>query len=107
MNREFVCFTIISGVISFCYNVVMIVVPLRMTDHGMNYAMVGTAMSAVAVGLMIIKLLIGLGEAPLTISATSPNQTFFIFSLKHPCVCVCVCTATRVSGLSKFNNAFL
>ena len=80
MNREFVCFTIISGVISFCYNVVMIVVPLRMTDHGMNYAMVGTAMSAVAVGLMIIKLLIG------HLSDRLGTRRFILTSLAGLCV---------------------
>lgn len=59
INKEFVGFTIISGMISFCFNVVMIVIPLRMVDHGLSYSMIGGAMSAVAIGLMVIKLLIG------------------------------------------------
>ena len=58
----------------------MIVVPLRMTDHGMNYAMVGTAMSAVAVGLMIIKLLIG------HLSDRLGTRRFILTSLAGLCV---------------------
>lgn len=58
-DREFIGFTLISGLISFGYNVVMTVIPLRMTDHGLSYSKIGGAMSAVAVGLMVIKLLIG------------------------------------------------
>ena len=58
-NREFIGFTLISGLISFGYNVVMTVIPLRMVDHGLSYSKIGSAMSAVAIGLMIIKLLIG------------------------------------------------
>lgn len=59
INREFIGFTLISGLISFGYNVVMTVIPLRMTDHGLSYGKIGGAMSAVAIGLMVIKLLIG------------------------------------------------
>lgn len=59
INREFIGFTLISGLISFGYNVVMTVIPLRMTDHGLSYGKIGSAMSAVAIGLMVIKLLIG------------------------------------------------
>lgn len=59
INTEFVAFTIISGLISFSFNVVMIVIPLRMTDHGLSYSMIGGAMSAVAIGLLVIKLVIG------------------------------------------------
>lgn len=58
-NREFIGFTLISGLISFGYNVVMTVIPLRMVDHGLSYSKIGSAMSAVAIGLMVIKLLIG------------------------------------------------
>lgn len=49
----------VSGLISFGFNVVMIVIPLRMTDHGLSYSRIGGAMSAVAVGLMAVKLIIG------------------------------------------------
>ncbi len=59
ISREFIGFTLISGLISFGYNVVMTVIPLRMTDHGLGYGMIGGAMSAVAIGLMVIKLMIG------------------------------------------------
>lgn len=59
VNREFIGFTLISGLISFGYNVVMTVIPLRMVDHGLSYSKIGSAMSAVAIGLMVIKLLIG------------------------------------------------
>ena len=55
INREFIGFTLISGLISFGYNVVMTVIPLRMTDHGLSYGKIGSAMSAVAIGLMVIK----------------------------------------------------
>ena len=37
----------------------MTVIPLRMVDHGLSYSKIGRAMSAVAIGLMVIKLLIG------------------------------------------------
>lgn len=56
---EAVGFAILSGLISFFYNVVMIVVPLRMSDHGLPYAVVGGAMSAVSIGLIVVKLAIG------------------------------------------------
>lgn len=59
INREFIGFTLISGLISFGYNVVMTVIPLRMSDHGLSYGKIGSAMSAVAIGLMVIKLVIG------------------------------------------------
>lgn len=59
INREFIGFTLVSGLISFGYNVVMTVIPLRMTDHGLSYGKIGSAMSAVAIGLMVIKLIIG------------------------------------------------
>lgn len=52
-------FAILTGLISFFYNVVMIVVPLRMSDHGLPCAVAGGAMSAVAIGLILVKLLIG------------------------------------------------
>lgn len=59
IDREFIGFTLISGLISFGYNVVMTVIPLRMSDHGQSYGRIGSAMSAVAIGLMVIKLVIG------------------------------------------------
>lgn len=59
INKEFISFTLISGLISFGYNVVMTVIPLRMVDHGLSYSKIGSAMSAVAIGLMVIKLMIG------------------------------------------------
>ena len=37
----------------------MTVIPLRMSDHGQSYGRIGSAMSAVAIGLMVIKLVIG------------------------------------------------
>ena len=56
---EFAAFTLISGLISFSYNVVMTVIPLRMADRGLGYDRIGGAMSAVAVGLLAVKLVIG------------------------------------------------
>lgn len=56
---EFTAFTMISGLISFSYNVVMTVIPLRMADRGLGYDRIGGAMSAVAVGLLVVKLVIG------------------------------------------------
>lgn len=59
INREFIGFTIVSGLISFGYNAVMIIIPLRMADHGLSYGKIGSALSAVAIGLLVIKLIIG------------------------------------------------
>ena len=56
---EFTAFTMISGLISFSYNVVMTVIPLRMADRGLGYDRIGGAMSAVAVGLLVVKLVFG------------------------------------------------
>ena len=56
---EFLVFTLVSALISFGYNVVMTVIPLRMADRGLGYGEIGGVMSAVAVGLMVIKLAVG------------------------------------------------
>lgn len=59
VNVEFIGFTILSGMIYFSNNVVMTIIPLRMVDGGLSYGMIGTVMSAVAVGLLVIKILTG------------------------------------------------
>ena len=59
VNVEFIGFTILSGMIYFSNNVVMTIIPLRMADGGLSYGMIGTVMSAVAVGLLVIKILTG------------------------------------------------
>lgn len=56
---EFLVFTLVSALISFGYNVVLTVIPLRMADRGLGYGEIGGVMSAVAVGLMVIKLAVG------------------------------------------------
>ena len=56
---EFFFFFFVSALISFGYNVVMTVIPLRMADRGLGYGEIGGVMSAVAVGLMVIKLAVG------------------------------------------------
>lgn len=75
LNAEFIGFIIISGLISFNYNMVMIIIPLRMTDHGLSYGMIGGAMSGVAIGLIIIKLFIG------HLSDIFGTKKFILFSL--------------------------
>lgn len=59
LNKEFIGFTIVSGMMSFSYNVVMIVIPLRMADRGLSYGEIGGVMSTLAIGLLVIKLVIG------------------------------------------------
>ena len=108
-NREFIGFTLISGLISFGYNVVMTVIPLRMVDHGLSYSKIGSAMSAVAIGLMVIKLLIG------HLSDMLGTKNFILSALAGlGIVCVLLAKADRqlsftvlMSALGIFRGIFL
>jgi len=52
-------FSVVFGVFMMGANAVSIIIPMRLADQGLSYAGIGAAMSMVAVGMVIIKPIIG------------------------------------------------
>lgn len=61
MNKKSfaILFAIISGIILMTSNMVTLIIPLRMTDQGLNYGAIGSVIAFFSIGLIIIKIFNG------------------------------------------------
>ena len=58
-NKTLNIFSVIYGVFMMGANAVSIIIPMRLADQGLSYSMIGAAMSTVAVGMVVVKPIIG------------------------------------------------
>ena len=58
-NISLLLFSLIFGMFSMGANAVTIIIPMRLIDQGLSYNKIGLAMSMMAVGMMVIKPIIG------------------------------------------------
>lgn len=59
MNKKIVLWSIVCGLFFLSSNIVSLIIPLKMTDQGLNYSSVGTMIASFSFGLIIIKLISG------------------------------------------------
>lgn len=58
-KKQIFIFAIVSGCFLMSMNAVTIIIPLRMTDMGLNYSEIGGIMSAFSLGILGIKIITG------------------------------------------------
>lgn len=58
-NKTLNIFSVVFGIFMMGANAVTIIIPMRLADQGLSYTGIGAAMSMVAVGMVIVKPIIG------------------------------------------------
>lgn len=58
-KRTTLCFAAVSGIILMTGNMITLIIPLRMSDLGLDYAQAGSMLASFSLGLVLIKLLTG------------------------------------------------